>query len=366
MPITSLPTPPTRSDPTNFSGRADTFLAALPNFATQANALEANVDALEAATVTARNEAVPAAQSALAAANYKGLWSSLTGALNIPAAVFHLGRFWVLTANLANVTTAVPGTSSSWVEVLTASPGLRNKLINGAFTVNQRGHTSGAALAAGAFGHDRWKAGSGGCTYTFTQNAAATTVTITAGSLMQVVEEASVEGGSYVISWTGTATGRIATNNGTPSAAYAASPIRVSSASAAQRITVEFTGGTLGLVQLEATGGAPTAFEHRPPAVEIVMARRFYERGTAQGALGAVYSSGFCSFGFQPFQVTKRATPTVTATASAATSGGTFGTVGALSQQVDADGMRLLFTNTGGVLNTIGVADITWTASADL
>ena len=49
MPITPLPTPvPSRADPANFAARGDAFLAALPTFATQANALEANVDAAEA------------------------------------------------------------------------------------------------------------------------------------------------------------------------------------------------------------------------------------------------------------------------------------------------------------------------------
>lgn len=41
MTITTLPTPPTRSDPTNFASRADAFLAALPTFGDEANALAA-------------------------------------------------------------------------------------------------------------------------------------------------------------------------------------------------------------------------------------------------------------------------------------------------------------------------------------
>jgi hypothetical protein len=41
--ITPLPTPPTRQDPTNFATRADTFLAALPTFATEANAAAATI-----------------------------------------------------------------------------------------------------------------------------------------------------------------------------------------------------------------------------------------------------------------------------------------------------------------------------------
>lgn len=59
-------------------------------------------------------QTVAAAAVALAGANCRGAWSGLTGALNTPASVIHNGQLWVLTANLANVTTATPGVSSSW------------------------------------------------------------------------------------------------------------------------------------------------------------------------------------------------------------------------------------------------------------
>ena len=49
MTITALPTPPSRALPGTFADLGDIFLGALPAFATEANALEANVDALEAA-----------------------------------------------------------------------------------------------------------------------------------------------------------------------------------------------------------------------------------------------------------------------------------------------------------------------------
>lgn len=44
MTITALPTPPTRSDASNFNVRADSFLSALPTFANEANALAAEVN----------------------------------------------------------------------------------------------------------------------------------------------------------------------------------------------------------------------------------------------------------------------------------------------------------------------------------
>jgi hypothetical protein len=62
MAITALPTPPSRQDPTNFNDRADSFLGALPAFATEANALQANVNTSEA-------NAVASAAAVLAATN---------------------------------------------------------------------------------------------------------------------------------------------------------------------------------------------------------------------------------------------------------------------------------------------------------
>lgn len=65
MAITSLPTPPTRSDPVNFNSRADAFLTALPTFATEANTLQADVNAKQ---TDASNSAAAALASELASA----------------------------------------------------------------------------------------------------------------------------------------------------------------------------------------------------------------------------------------------------------------------------------------------------------
>jgi len=49
-------------------------------------------------------------------ANYKGLWSSLTGSLNIPATVYHSDSYWVLNTNLADVTASEPSLlNADWV-----------------------------------------------------------------------------------------------------------------------------------------------------------------------------------------------------------------------------------------------------------
>ena len=164
----------------------------------------------------------------------------------------------------------------------------RNKIINGGFTVNQRGYVSGAVLAAGSYGHDRFKAGASGGDYTFTQLASPTTITIASGkSLIQVIEDKNVASTSYVLSWTGTAQARYAVNSATPSGSYAASPILITGQTVGTVMSIEFNTGTLGTVQLE-PGAVATPFEHRPYTIELVLCQRYWQQSYASGtAAGA-------------------------------------------------------------------------------
>ena len=57
MAITALPTPPSRSDPATFAARGDAFLGALPTFVTEANALQTDVNAKQAAAAVSANAA---------------------------------------------------------------------------------------------------------------------------------------------------------------------------------------------------------------------------------------------------------------------------------------------------------------------
>ncbi len=57
MSITALPTPPSRSDPANFATRGDAFMSALPTFGTEANALQADVNAKQIAAAASANAA---------------------------------------------------------------------------------------------------------------------------------------------------------------------------------------------------------------------------------------------------------------------------------------------------------------------
>lgn len=108
MSITPFPVLPNRQQPTTFADDADRFLSALPTFVTEVNALAVQYEN-DAAILSMNTPLV------IAAANFKGQWSSLAGALNVPASVYHNGSYWALASNLANVATKTPGIDAEWL-----------------------------------------------------------------------------------------------------------------------------------------------------------------------------------------------------------------------------------------------------------
>ena len=164
----------------------------------------------------------------------------------------------------------------------------KNRIIDGGFTINQRGYTSGTSLSSGSYGHDRWKGGASGGTYTFTQGSTGvnTTITITAGSIIQVIEGANLPaGGTYVLSWTGTAQGKIGAGS------FGASGI-TGTITAGTNTNIEFNTGTCGNVQLE-VGSTATSFDYRPYGTELALCQRYYyQLSNTSVGVAASYSSG--------------------------------------------------------------------------
>jgi hypothetical protein len=204
-----------------------------------------------------------------------------------------------------------------------ASSFKRNILLNGNFLINQRVYVSGTATASGTYMHDRWKSTTTNSNYTFTQGTPDTTITIAAGTIAQIVEDKNVAGGVYTLSWTGTATARIAINGGTTSGSYAASPITTSSANAGQTITVEFSTGTLGKIQLE-PGAIATPYERQIYSDELVQCQRYcvnYNSATASGLyLRYLFGQNVLTTNLQgafTLPVPMRITPTLTTTSTA-------------------------------------------------
>ena len=160
------------------------------------------------------------------------------------------------------------------------SIGVINAIINGNFQVNQRAVSGTVTLAAGAYGHDRWKAGASGCTYTFATANNITTLTISAGSLIQVIEGNNLFTGTYTLSWTGTAQGKIGGGS------YASSGVTGTPAGGSN-LNIEFNTGTLSLVQFE-PGSVATPFERRPFGQELALCQRYYYKIKPDVASGCI------------------------------------------------------------------------------
>lgn len=121
--ITALPTAP---DPATMSPSAFSTAAAASVLAQKAMTPEINTWASQANTVAAEVSAASIAAQAdqavsLAASNFKGTYASRTGAAAVPYSVSHLGGFWMLLSNLADVTAKVPGTDAEWQKIGTSA-----------------------------------------------------------------------------------------------------------------------------------------------------------------------------------------------------------------------------------------------------
>lgn len=256
----------------------------------------------------------------------------------------------------------------------------KNRLIDAGFIINQRGYTSGTSLSSGSYGHDRWKGGGSGGTYTFTQGSAGVpiVITITAGTIQQVIEGSNVaEGGTYTLSWTGTATARI--NSGS----YTSSPITVTSQTAGSNMTIEFGTGTVSYPQLE-TGNKATSFDYRSFGTELNLCQRYYQiiqEGAGFFSHGAAISGGQVRGPRFGFLQTMRTNPTVTLPTAGTgtnqmyycTSGGGAASIGSFSaQQIKQDSFFMECEGFNGLsagdtsLLASGTGGITITLAAEL
>lgn len=188
-----------------------------------------------------------------------------------------------------------------------------NLLINGDFAINQRRFTGGA-LAAGAYGVDRWKAGPNGATVTIENGL----VSLANGQLCQVVEQAlwrgrPFGGSDFTISLESPTADVEVAAGGAPTLISAGMGRRSGRVSVPQGhdtdlvVTIQAAGGgavSFADVKLE-FGERATPWQPRPESVEYAMAQRYCLQlaGTQNGDRFAIgfrssSSSGRFSFSF--------------------------------------------------------------------
>jgi len=249
---------------------------------------------------------------------------------------------------------------SAWASLVSLSSG--NIIINSNFEINQRGYVSAANLASGAYGFDRWKSTFTNTTLTYTSAPQGQEVTINSGgSIEQIVEQANLPAGTYTLSWTGTATGRLYNTGATPPS-YAASPITVTLDGLAN-VEVEFTatGGTrtLSKVQLEA-GSTATSYRRKAASIqaELAACQRYYHRFTLNSfskfALGFNRSTTIMS-ALIAHPVTMRGVPAFSSSAASSfyAAVGTGGSVGSsiAAGDMTAGNGEILLTTSGLTAN---------------
>lgn len=240
----------------------------------------------------------------------------------------------------------------------------RNRLRNAALSINQRGVSGTVTLAAGAYGHDACKAGASGCTYTFAQSGLDTTITISAGSLIMPVETNLIEGGTYRVSQAGNAQARVWQGTGyTGSGSYAAAPFTTASLTANTQTNVEFSTGTILRPQLE-PGSAESAFERRPPAVEMAICQYYFYRiwFVPGQTLFDQYQGGASNLIFSYAIPRMRAAPTV-ATGSLAFSNASTISAYSTASYIQVSGAA---TVAGRYYATVGTSNNWFDASAEL
>lgn len=182
------------------------------------------------------------------------------------------------------------GTEAQWLESLVGPEGPKgdpgsggggaqgNLLLNPHLTINQREVSGSIVRAAGIYGHDMWKGGSSGCTYSVSGSGLSAVVTVSAGTLQQVVEGLRLTSGPVCLSWVGTAQARI---GGGP---WGDSGI-TATATAGTHLTVEFGPGTFSCPKLE-SGTEAASFSERDFAFERLLCMRYLQRVGEPSAAG--------------------------------------------------------------------------------
>ncbi|PLX39068.1 MAG: hypothetical protein C0606_00545 [Hyphomicrobiales bacterium] len=205
------------------------------------------------------------------------------------------GTSWVEALEADAATGVVRMAAGAEVAAINGGPlaGFRNYLINGDFRINQRTF-AGGALAAGEYGHDRWRASAGGASLSVSGGV----VTLTSGAIEQVIEAPGLAGATITVS----------VENPTAAIAVDVDGVTgtIAAGSGRRGVTLTVPTGSTGDVTLKLSvsaetmfaraqferGPHATPFEWRPEAIEWPLVQRYYVQGLPFGEAGYAAEAG--------------------------------------------------------------------------
>lgn len=186
-----------------------------------------------------------------------------------------------------------------------------NMLISCGIPVNQS-LFAGGNIAAGAYGYDIWKAGSGGCNLSISSTTGL--FTHNSGSIQQIIE-------SPIMAWGNALTFSVENPSADITVSVGGSSAVITSGSGRRSVTITPTGSGNMIVQITASGAtylrpklergqSPTPFVPVPYAIDLLMVQRYYEVGKIY-LFGCVGASGGWNSVQCDFKSQKRTVPTM-------------------------------------------------------
>lgn len=262
------------------------IMTAVNDLVVEINAERVEMNGVAADALASAEQSEIAAQSSASSANYVGPWVDLTGALSVPSSVSHNDDIWILTENVADVTTHTPGVSAVWQSLGANRGGDYNIIINPEFTINQRGNAPGSA-GPGYYYFDRWRSEvSSTVSVDYDDEQNTRVLNITAGRIMQGIETARIvgehgaSGVDLVLTWEGTATGGLSFNGAAYTATGSGHVFSIPNGALATGVYVFFSSGTVSKAQLARRKFYGIPFLRRDPTSELQLCKRYYQSKT--------------------------------------------------------------------------------------